>query len=164
MNKQVLTALALILLLPISTFAADPGSIELRSAAEVEMKTSNEKGETEIKRVNAEKAEVYPGDEVIFTTHYRHVGEKPADNVVITNPVPKHMTYVGKSAKGKDGLIRFSIDGGEKYDIPSRLKVKTADGGERVADPAEYTHVRWIFSADLKKGDAGHVSFRAKLK
>jgi len=164
MKRMVMTMSALILLLPIAAFAAGQGSIELKSAAEVEMKVVNEKGETEIKRVNAEEAEVFPGDVVIFSTHYRHTGEKAADNVAITNAVPKHMNYIGNSAEGNGTLILFSIDGGEKYDIPSRLKIKTADGKHKAADPAQYTHIRWIFSADLKKGDEGAVSFRAKLQ
>jgi len=163
MKRTGIIVLALALLLPISGFTAEPGSIELRSQAEVEVEVTNDKGEKEIKRVGAEEAKVYPGDEVIFTTHYRNIGKKPADNVVITNPVPKHMTYVGESAEGKGTRIIFSIDGGKKYDIPSNLKVKTLDGKERVAAPAEYTHMRWIFNQDLKKGEAGSVSFRAKL-
>jgi len=158
-----MTALALVLALPMAAFAADPGSIELRSQAEVEIAVVNEKGEKEIKRVGAEEAEVFPGDEVIFTTHYRNIGKKPADNVVITNPVPKHMTYTGKSAEGKGTEILFSIDGGKKYDKPSNLKIKTTDGGDRVASPAEYTHIRWLLRKDLKEGEAGSVSFRAKL-
>lgn len=164
MKRKVIIALALALTIPITAFAAGPGSIELRSSAEVEIEVINEKGEKEIKRVGAEEAEVYPGDEVIFTTHYRNIGKKPADNVVITNPVPKHMTYVGKSAEGKGTKIVFSIDGGKKYDNPSNLKIKTMDGKERVASPADYTHMRWVFMSDLKKGEKGSVSFRAKLK
>ena len=164
MKKNVFMILAFLLVLPLTAFAAAPGSIELRSSAEVEIEVINEKGEKEIKRVGAEEAEVYPGDEVIFMTHYRNVGEKPADNVVITNPVPKHMIYVANSAEGKGSNIVFSIDGGEKYDKPSNLKIRTIDGKERAASPADYTHMRWIFKRDLKKGEKGSVSFKAKLK
>lgn len=164
MKRKVLIALAFIMVLPIIAVAAEPGSIELRSQAEVEIVVINDKGEKEIKRVGAEEAEVFPGDEVIFTTHYKHVGKKPADKVVITNPVPKHMVYTGKSAEGKETEIVFSIDGGKKYDKPSKLKVRSMDGKERVASPADYTHIRWSFKADLKQGEKGSVSFRAKLK
>lgn len=164
MKRKSIIALIIALAFPVNVFAADPGSIELRSQAEVEIEVANEKGEKEIKRVGAEEAEVYPGDEVIFTTHYRNIGKKPADNVVITNPVPRHMIYTGKSAEGKGTKIVFSIDGGKKYDKPSNLKVKTINGKERVASPADYTHMRWVFKKDLKKGEKGSVSFRAKLK
>ena len=164
MKKKIMMAMVLVMLMPVGAFAAEPGSIELRSSAEVEVKVVNDKGEKEIKRVGAEEAEVFPGDEVIFSTHYRHVGEKPADNVVITNPVPEHMTYVGGSAEGEGTEILFSIDGGTKYGRPEKLTVKTADGTERLAAPAEYTHIRWMFKKDLLKGHTGSVSFRAKLK
>ena len=162
--KMKLLVLAFIVVPPLIAFAADPGSIELRSSAEVEIEIVNEKGEKELKRGGAEEAEVYPGDEVIFTTHYKHVGKKPADNVVITNPVPKHMIYTGRSAEGKGTEILFSIDGGKTYDKPSKLKVRTMDGKERVASPSDYTHIRWSFKADLKQGEEGSVTFRAKLK
>jgi hypothetical protein len=74
------------------------------------------------------------------------------------------MIYTGNSAEGKGTEIVFSIDGGKKYDKPSKLKVRSMDGKERVAAPADYTHIRWSFKADLKQGEKGSVSFRAKLK
>ena len=164
MKIKLLMLITLVLLVPLISAADEKGAIELKSVAEVEIEVTNEKGEKEMKRVDASKAEVLPGDEVIFTTYYSHIGKEAAEDIVITNPVPEHMTYVAKSAEGEKSQIVFSIDGGKTYDFPSRLKVKEGPGRERPARVDEYTHIRWQFPQPLNPGDKGEVSFRAKVK
>jgi len=138
------------------------GHIDLRSVAEMEQEIVNEKGEAEVVRVPAQK--VLPGAEVIFTTFYENTSREKADNVVITNPVPEHMNYKGGSAAGAGAAITFSIDGGNSYDRPENLKVKNTDGKERIAEPSEYTHIRWVLNGSIQPGEGGEVIFRAILQ
>lgn len=140
------------------------GSIELKSVTEVEVVTTNAKGEREVKRIEAAAAKVTPGDTVIITTTYRNTGKKPAANVTITNPVPQHTEYVDKTAEGAGSRIEFSVDRGKTYGAPDKLTVKDAKGKVRKAAPADYTDIRWMLGEQLKPGGAGSVSFRARIK
>ncbi len=162
MTRQLLTLLTLPLLFSFPALAAQ--GIELKSTAEVEITVTGVNGEKELKRINASQANVVPGETVIFTTHYVNHGEQPATAVVITNPVPEHMIYLEKSAEGKGTDITFSIDQGKSFAAEAQLKVKDAEGKEREATVADYTHIRWTVEGALARGAIGSVSFRAKVK
>jgi len=164
MTKKMLIALSMLLILSSSVMAVDKGPIELKSVAEVEITVTNSKGEKEIKRVEASKANITPGDTVIFTNYYINKGDKPATNVVIINPVPEHMVYVENSAEGKDAKIEFSVDNGKSYALPQNLVIKGKDGKERPATASDYTHIKWTIEKPIEKGAKGSVSFKAKVK
>lgn len=162
MTKKILTALFLASFIAIQAMAA--GGIELKSVAEVEISMISPKGEKEIQRIEADKANVAPGDAVIFTTVYTYRGDKPASDVVITNPVPEHMLYLDGTAEGKGTRIEFSIDQGKSFAVAEKLKIRDDKGQERPAAAADYTHIRWSIEGTLAKNAQGSVSFRAKVK
>lgn len=164
MMKKILFILAMLVFSATHAMAADKNPLELISVNEVEVKVKNSKGVDEVKRVDAAKANVTPGDTVIFTTRYSYIGDKPATNVVITNPMPDHMLFTEGTAEGKGTKIDFSADNGKSYAPAGKVKVKDAKGKERVATAADYTHIRWVFKGALEKGAKGEVSFRAKVK
>jgi uncharacterized repeat protein (TIGR01451 family) len=164
MKGTVACILAVVALLPFIAWGQQQGDIVITSVAEVEVAQKNAQGKTEMKRVDATKARVAPGDVVIFTTRYSNRGKQPAAGVVITNPVPEHMAYVDLSAAGKDTRIDFSIDGGKTYGSPERLAVTDKDGKTRPAMPADYTHIRWTVAGALAPGASGSVTFRARIK
>jgi uncharacterized repeat protein (TIGR01451 family) len=160
----VLGIMLALMLLPAAARAQQQGSIELKSIAEVEVTETNAKGVKEVKRVEVGKAAVVPGDVVVFTTSYTNTGKKPADKVVITNPVPEHMDYVDQSAEGKGTKIEFSVDKAKSYGTPDKLTVTDAQGKTRKAGPTDYTHIRWTLVKPLPPGGTGSVSFRAKVR
>jgi len=164
MKKSIIAVLALgfLALSAFAAFAETKGAIELTSLAEKEITLTDAAGKSVKKLVPAGK--VIPGDEIIYSVTFKHVGDKPAEKVVLDNPVPEHTLYVAGSAEGKDAVITFSVDGGKTYHAEKDLKVKKADGTYRPAVPEDYTGVRWTLKKALKPGDSGRVSFRAKLK
>ncbi len=143
-------------------FAEQKGSIELTAVAEKEAVVTDAHGKAVKKLVPAGK--VLPGDEIVYSVLYKHVGDKPAENVVIDNPIPEHMVYVDGSAEGRDAAITFSVDGGKTYRPAKGLTVKGPDGKPRPATAADYTGVRWTLKKPLKPRESGRVSFRARLK
>jgi uncharacterized repeat protein (TIGR01451 family) len=151
------------LLLASHVWAQQKGAIEVKTLAEVEIVVKNDKGKDEVKRVDAAKEKVPPGGVVIFTSRFTNKGKQPATGVVITNPVPEHMTYVDLSAEGKGAKIEFSIDGGKTYGPAEQLKVTEKDGKVRPALPKDYTHIRWTVSAPLTPGATGTVSFHGRV-
>jgi len=162
--KKLVAGIGTALLLSTAAWAQQQGTVDLKSTAEVEVVGQTAQGEKKITRVEASKTNVAPGDTVIFTVHYINRGNKPAENVVIKNPVPEHMLYVTGTAEGKDSKIEFSADHGKIFGPADKLKVKDADGRERIAGPADYTTIRWTVQKPVAKGEKGSVSFRAKVK
>jgi uncharacterized repeat protein (TIGR01451 family) len=154
--------LAVLLALPVASWAQSRGHVKLSSVAELEKEVFNQEGKKVIQRVPA--AKVLPGSEVIFTTRYENVSKEKAENAVITNPVPEHMLYQQKSAQGAGTQVTFSIDNGKSYNIPNQLFVLDAAGRKFPARPKDYTHIRWAFKNPLPSGAKGEVSFRAILK
>ena len=153
--------LPLILLTIISTggWAAE-NTLKLVSKAEKETIVVKN-GKKEVTRVPAQK--VLPGDTVVFTNHYSNPLNKAADNAVITNPVPKDVTYADGSAFGEGATITFSIDKGKTFDTPGKL-FKAEKGKKRNARAGEYTNIRWTFNTPIPSGKEGDVGFKAKIK
>jgi uncharacterized repeat protein (TIGR01451 family) len=163
MSKTTISIMLALLLLSAAAWAQQKSPIELKSLAEVDVTTTNAKGEKEVKRVEAAKATVVPGDVVIFTNQYANTGDKPATDVVIRNAVPEHMIYVDGSAEGKGTRIEFSVDKGKTYGAPDKLTVTDAKGAKRKAAAQDYNNIRWTVEK-LPPGAKGSVSFRAKVK
>ncbi len=164
MGRVLQVLLVMTMLMPAAAWAQQKGSIELKSIAEVEILETNAKGEKEVKRLDTAKTKVVPGDTVVFSTYYTNIGNKPAEKVMITNPVPEHMLYVDQSAEGKGTTIEFSVNGGKSYNTPATLKVTDASGKSRKAVASDYTHIKWTVSKPVAPGGKGEVSFKAMLE
>lgn len=156
--KGVLSFLFLALFCTGSWGAESP--LKLVSKAEKET-TVVKDGKKEVTRAPAQK--ILPGDTVIFTNHYTNALSKPAGDAVITNPVPKDVTYVDGSAFGEGSTITFSHDKGKTFDTPGKL-FKTDKGKMRNARASEYTHIRWAFTAPIPPGKDGDVGYKARVK
>ena len=163
MKFSLLAGAALALLLTaagVSPALAEDGKLKLTSRSEKEVVLVKEGSKT-VTLVPAEK--VIPGDVVLFTNHYQNDGSQPADDVVISNPVPKYMVYVDGSAFGEGATITFSFDKGKSFDTPGKL-IKTEKGKKRTARAEEYTHIRWSFKNPIPAGKEGDLGFKARLK
>jgi len=104
-----------------------------------------------------------PGDEVVWTITAKNICGTPADNVVIANPVPDHMTYVANSAMGTGAEIGYSVDGKE-FKNASDLQVRAADGTTRAAHADEYRAIRWTYKTSFAPGATAFVRYRAVVK
>lgn len=149
----------LIMAATLSPALGEEGKLKLTSRSEKEVVVVKD-GKKSVTLAPAEK--VVPGDVVVFTNHYRNTGSEPADNVVITNPVPKHMTYLDGSAFGEGAAITFSFDKGKSFDTPGKL-IKIEKGKKRTARAEEYTHIRWSYKTPIPAGKEGEMGFKARL-
>ena len=160
MNYRNLAVIALAALFFAPQAWAQKKHIDLDAKVEREIEVVDEKGQKTIKREQA--VTVMPGEVVVYTITARNVGEEPATNVVITDPIPEHMDYTG-SVTGERTRITFSVDGGKTYDVATALMVPDGEG-EKPAKPEDYTHIRWRFNDALEPGSARSVEFRARLQ
>jgi uncharacterized repeat protein (TIGR01451 family) len=138
--------------------ALDP--VVIRAIAEVEVRTGDQ-GRSATHLVSADR--VVSGDQIIYTLEVRNTAASTVHAPTVTYAVPKHMKYVADSAVGPGAEVSFSVDGGRNYDSPENLEIATADG-RRAAAAADYTHIRWQLSRDLKANSVAFVRFRALVK
>jgi uncharacterized repeat protein (TIGR01451 family) len=136
------------------------GGVQLSNQVFQEIEVVGADGKPEHKTVPA--ATVVPGTEVFYVITFRNTGDKPADNVAITNPVPAELEYL--SVLGPAPMNQVSVDGGKQYGALASLSVTGADGKPRPAQTADVTHVRWMLNTALPPGSGGSVSFKARLK
>ena len=156
------TLFALLGSLSSGVLAADQGAIKLTSIAQTEVEVVAKGGKKTLKRTPAEK--VVPGTEVIYTTTFENIIDKPAGHIVIDNPIPNDSEYKAGSAFGKNCEILFSVDGGKTFGHAEELKIKGTDGKSRNALPKEYTNIRWTYKGQLAARKSGEVGFRAIIK
>lgn len=158
-GSKALLALPL-LLCAFEAAAEKAGCIELTTTAAVEEEFRNSQGRRQTRLVPP--AKVVPGDEVVWTITARNVCEKPVDKVVIKNPVPEHMQFIGGSADGSGTTITYSLDG-ESFLPAAALTVQASDGSAKPAPPEAFRHVRWAYQGALAPGELATVRYRAAV-
>ncbi len=105
---------------------------------------------------------VVPGTKVRYVNSLTNGGTENATNLVITNAIPNHMSFVSSSASCSTKCdILYSLDN-KSFDMPANLMV-TENGKKRVANANEYRAVRWTI-ASLNGKQKGTVQYEATLK
>jgi uncharacterized repeat protein (TIGR01451 family) len=140
---------------------AQTNCVELKTTGEVEKEVVNAKGEKSKVLVAAADTKVIPGTEVIWTVTAKNVCKEASDKVVITNPVPEHMTLVPGSVFGAGADVTYSVDG--KTFAPAGQLTVSENGVARAARAEEYRHVRWVFKNPIPGGSSAFGRFRATL-
>ncbi len=143
-----------------NAISQEQGHLNVTSLVQMEEVSEGDNGERLTRLVPVET--VVPGDVVIYTTTVENISDKAADNVVVTSPVPEHLSYVAGSAFGPGMVIEFSVDGGVSYAAAADLTVDE-DGQSRAATAEDYTHIRFVMQDDLAAGAQGIARFRAQL-
>jgi len=151
---------AIFLGLSFGAIAQEEGSLDIRTVVQKEEVVVNENGESENRLVAVES--VVPGERVFYTITFTNVGDEPAENVVITNPISAETSYVEGSAFGPGMDVEFSVDGGATFANAAGLTV-TVDGETRAAGPDDFTHIRWVMQGELNTGSQGTARFAAVL-
>ncbi|MET0307480.1 MAG: hypothetical protein ABW023_02130 [Sphingomonas sp.] len=137
--------------------AGDPIKITATVLAEARQVAPN--GAVRITLVPAKR--VVPGDHVVYRLSVTNGGSRPANGLVIANPVPASLQYVG--AADNSPAPEVSVDG-KNFGPLTALRITAADGRVRPATAADVRVVRWRLAQPVVPGGAGQVAFRALLK
>jgi uncharacterized repeat protein (TIGR01451 family) len=100
-------------------------------------------------------ARVTPGDQVVYVLTYRNGDTRPAEGVVVTNPLDKGLVYAGP-ADAKPPMV--SVDGQTFGPLASLTKAGAP------AAAADVTTLRWRLDQPVPAGGEARLSFRARLK
>jgi uncharacterized repeat protein (TIGR01451 family) len=111
-------------------------------------------GTTDIKLVPAGR--VVPGDNVVYRLTVRNDGAAAARGIVVANPVPAGMEYVGPAAGS--AAPELSVDG-KTFGTLAALSA-----GGRPATASDVRVVRWRLAQPVAAGGTSSVAFRARLK
>ena len=143
-----------------SAVSQEQGHLNVTTLVQMEEVSVDDDGERQTRLIPADT--VVPGDVVIYTTTVENISDQGAQNVVVTNPVPEHLSYVAGSAFSPGMVIEFSVDGGATYAAAEELTVDE-DGQSRAATANDFTHIRFVMQGELAAGAQGIARFRARL-
>lgn len=95
----------------------------------------------------------------IFVTN-RGATTLPAGTVVITGPIPQGTIYLDLSATPTSErlMTEFTVDGDTFMEAP--ILVTVADGTQRMADPSEYSAIRWTLLFALEPNQEETLFYR----
>jgi hypothetical protein len=97
----------------------------------------------------------------------QNAGQSAAKKLVVTQPVPKQMTYqIGSAQATNAANATYSIDNGKSFVVQPMVQVKLADGkSEMRPAPAEaYTHVRWQFGQAINPASQVKASYEVQVR
>jgi uncharacterized repeat protein (TIGR01451 family) len=106
-----------------------------------------------------------PGQIVEYRLNVKNVGNvtQPPGVVRVLGPVPQGTTYVPFSAtpSGDTRLTEFAADAGVEFSETNVLRV--VEGERIIADPKEYTFVRWTLLEELEPGFERILRYRVTV-
>lgn len=159
--KILLSGFLALVFFTTQAIAAQSGHLKVTSKVQ-KMVIINKGGKKSYKFIPAIK--VLPGEIVQYNTFFENISNKPAANINIVNPIPKHTIYLPNSANGKNTNTVFSVDGGKHYGKAGTLKVRGKNGKIHPAKPSDYTHIRWQYHGSLAPRSKQTVAFRVRLR
>ena len=136
--------------LGLSAPAVAQNDVALSSDVKVE-RTTVENGQS--RTTLAAPEGVVPGDRLLFTTSYANGGSAPAENFVVTNPLPSAVKLAETDEK-----FEVSVDGGKTFAALDTLSVADPEVGNRPAELGDVTHIRWVL-ARVAQGESGTLSY-----
>lgn len=121
--------------------------LQLRLEAEKQVLQKDNQGKQKVSwQALTSKAVVKPGDVLRYTLNGENKSDRPINNLILNQPIPKGMVYVLKSANttNQNGKITFSIDGGRSFAENPTVKVTLPNGKVEIkpAPANAYTHIR----------------------
>jgi len=111
-------------------------------------------------KILKELARAIPGDIVVYEHTIKNPTSTIAKEIVFSDIIPKHTTYVPDSATcSEECLIEYSVDG-EVFEKASELFVYT--NVLKLAHPKKYKYIRWTFS-ELEPNSKKILLFKTKI-
>lgn len=105
---------------------------------------------------------VVPGDKLRFTIRATNGGNKPAEALVINNPIPRAVAFT--STPDLQNFV-VSIDGGKSWGALEALTITDAVTQlQRPATPDDVTNVKWQVPQAVAPGQSFAVTFYGRVR
>ncbi|MCD6446876.1 MAG: DUF11 domain-containing protein [Candidatus Marinimicrobia bacterium] len=160
MKHNIFRIIVLILVLSFMAFAQGTPKLELTVVdTKVNMSQAEKEGKAQIS--------YKPGDIIRYTIIASNIGNGVLNNPLITDPIPKGLSYKPYSAKGAYAEITYSVNEGRLFQLwPPTYKVM-GENGEIITKPASpdmITHVRWELTKPLAPNESQQLEFEVIVK
>jgi uncharacterized repeat protein (TIGR01451 family) len=109
---------------------------------------------------------VKKGTVLRFQVVGKNTGDRSAEKLVVTQPIPKGTIYSIDSATQNNAQITHSIDGGKTFTADPMVVVTLPDGrtGLKPAPADAYSHVRWTFGGAIAPQSGVEVSYDVSVR
>ncbi|BAU11377.1 hypothetical protein LEP3755_18710 [Leptolyngbya sp. NIES-3755] len=109
---------------------------------------------------------VQKGTVLRFQVVAKNAGDRPAQKLVVTQPVPKGTIYAANSATANGAELTYSIDGGKTFAANPMVQVTLPDGRtEMKPAPVEaYSHVQWTFDKAIVPKNTLEVTYDVSVR
>lgn len=107
---------------------------------------------------------IVPGERVIYSLDFENDAAQPANDIVLTMPIPAEVKYIEGTAGAPQTDVTFSADGGESFSARQSVMLMDAAGNIRAAGADELTHIRWTIAGPVDAGAGGVLSFAASVR
>ncbi len=141
--------------------------VKIESTIKIERTEVNDDGTKVVKLMTPNDVKVVPGDNLVFINAYKNTGSAAVTGFVVNNPVHGAVSFTSVS----ENWALVSVDGGKTFGKLTELTVTDTDdqatgstAGTRAAQPADVTHIRWIFTKPIAAGGSGELTFRGIVK
>ena len=144
--------------------AAGAPKIEIAVQVERELVHPDSTGKKIVERKPVDIAN--PGDVLVYTLKATNVGEGPALEARLEDPLPPGTELILDSLDHGHATPAASLDGGKTWQpFPARVERRGSDGKvESVPAPADtYTHLRWTLADPLAPGESKNVQFKVRV-
>ncbi|QJB70002.1 hypothetical protein [Parasphingorhabdus halotolerans] len=164
--------------LPFLVQAADKttADVKIESKVKVERSVTSDTGEIKTTLHDPNDVKVVPGDKLVFINAFKNIGSSPATGFVVNNPVHPAVSFT----EVDEVWAEVSVDGGKTFgkladllvtepgEAAAEVEVEAAAAPvadiEREAQPADVTHVKWVFAEPIAAGESGELRFRGVVK
>jgi uncharacterized repeat protein (TIGR01451 family) len=109
---------------------------------------------------------VKKGTVLRFQVIGKNTSDRPAEKLVVTQPIPKGTIYSLNSAIKGDAELTYSIDEGKTFSENPMMLVTLPDGrtGMQPAPADTYSHLRWVFDRAIAPKSAVEMSYEVSVR
>ena len=160
MKKQMIRTMITLFILSVLLYAQGVPKLELTV---IDTKVNMTQAEKEGKAAITYK----PGDIIRYTIIASNTGNGMLTSPLITNPIPKGVTYMPLSAKGLNSKITYSMNNGtlfQPWPVTYNIKDKNGKTIKMMASPDMITHVRWELTKSLAPNESHQLEFEVTVK
>lgn len=141
--------------------------VELRLIAKQKLVQKDVQGKEQIVWNELPKDTVVQKGTILrFQVVARNTGDRAAEKLVITQPVPKGTIYAIGTATEGSAKLSYSIDGGKTFSDNPMVQVTLPDGRTEMkpAPPETYSHLRWTVAKPIAPKNGLEMTYDVSVR
>lgn len=141
--------------------------VELQLIAKQKVVQKDTQGKEQVSwNVLTKDTTVQKGTILRFQVVAKNTGDRSAEKLVVTQPIPKGTTYTIGTATPSEAELTYSIDNGKTFAANPMVQVALPDGRTEMqpAPPEAYSHVRWAFTKSIAPKNGLEITYDVSVR